>query len=89
METIGAFEAKTHLAALLERVSNGEKITITRRGVPAAMLVPIGATPRKLTHQEIVEALRDLRKRVKPGKMSVREMVANSRSGTVRPSPLV
>ena len=34
METIGAFEAKTHLSALLERVSKGEKITITRHGAP-------------------------------------------------------
>ncbi|MFY4731014.1 type II toxin-antitoxin system Phd/YefM family antitoxin, partial [Nitrospira sp. BLG_2] len=38
---IGAFEAKTHLSALLERVSKGETITITRHGVPAAMLVPV------------------------------------------------
>jgi prevent-host-death family protein len=87
METIGAFEAKTHLASFLERVSKGEKFTITRRGVPAAMLVPIGAAQPKLTHQEIVEGMRALRKRVKPGKMSVREMVADSRSGTVRRSP--
>ena len=68
METIGAFEAKTHLAALLERVSKGEKIAITRHGVPAAMLEPIGATQSKLSHQEIVEGLRALRKRVKPGR---------------------
>ena len=79
METVGAFEAKTHLAALLDRVSTGEKITITRHGVPAAMLVPIGGTERKLTHKEIVEGMRALRKRVKPGKMSVREMVAEGR----------
>ena len=79
MQTIGAFEAKTHLAALLERVSKGEKITITRHGVPAAVLVPVGATQPKLTHQEIVEGLRALRKRVKPGKKSVREMVAEGR----------
>ena len=79
METIGAFEAKTHLASLLERVSKGEKITITRRGVPAAMLVPIGGMQPKPTHKEIVEGLRALRKRVKPGKMSVREMVAEGR----------
>ena len=79
METVGAFEAKTHLAALLDRVSAGEKITITRHGVPAAMLVPVGATERRLTHNEIVEGMRALRKRVKPGKMSVREMVAEGR----------
>ena len=60
-------------------MSKGEKIAITRHGVPAAMLVPIGTTQSKLSHQEIVEGLRALRKRVKPGKMSVREMVAEGR----------
>ena len=79
METIGSFEAKTHLAALLDRVAKGERITITRHGVPAAMLVPIRDTERKLTHMEIVEGMRALRKRVKPGKMSVREMVNEGR----------
>lgn len=79
METIGAFEAKTHLASLLDRVAQGERITITRHGVPAAMLVPIGSTGPKLTHQQIVEEMRELRKRVKPGKMSVREMVNQGR----------
>ena len=43
------------------------------------MLVPIGGAQPKLTHKEIVEGLRALRKRVKPGKMSVREMVAEGR----------
>ena len=79
METVGASEAKTHLAALLDRVSAGEKITITRHGVLAAMLVPIGGTERKLTHTEIVEGMQALRKRVKPDKMSVREMVTEGR----------
>ncbi len=40
METVGTFEAKTHLTRLLERVSQGERIIITRRGKPIAMLVP-------------------------------------------------
>lgn len=79
MKTIGAFEAKTYLASLLDRVAQGEKITITRHGAPAAMLVPVGETGPKLTHQEIVEGLRALRARVKPGKMSVREMVNEGR----------
>lgn len=39
---IGAYEAKTHLPALLERVARGEQITITRHGKPIARLVPIG-----------------------------------------------
>ena len=40
MTTIGAFEAKTHLSSLLERVAAGEQITITRHGTPIARLVP-------------------------------------------------
>lgn len=75
METIGAFEAKTHLASLLDRVAKGEKITITRYGVPAALLVPVGSTQQKLSHKEIVQGMRDLRKRVRPGRMSVRDMM--------------
>jgi prevent-host-death family protein len=79
METVGAFEAKTHLSNLLDRVSKGETITITRHGVPAAMLVPVAEVRRKLTHQEIVEGMRALRKRIKPDKRSVREMVEEGR----------
>ena len=44
MTTIGTFEAKTHLTQLLVQVSKGERILITNRGRPAAMLVPPEAT---------------------------------------------
>jgi prevent-host-death family protein len=79
MDSVGAFEAKTHLSELLDRVREGEKITITRHGVPAAMLVPVEETASKLTHQEVVEGMRTLRKRTKPDSMSVREMVNQGR----------
>jgi prevent-host-death family protein len=75
MDTIGAFEAKTHLSALLDRVAKGERITITRHGVPSAVLVPVTDTETKLSHREIVEGMRALRKLVRRGKMSTREMV--------------
>jgi prevent-host-death family protein len=76
---IGTFEAKTHLSALLDRVAKGEKITITKHGIPAAMLVPVDESQHPLSHTEIVEGMRALRKRVKPGKMSVREMIREGR----------
>jgi prevent-host-death family protein len=79
MDSVGAFEAKTHLSDLLDRVARGEKITITRHGVPAALLVPVEEKKAKLSHQEVVEGMRALRKRVKPGKKTVREMVAEGR----------
>ncbi|WP_428489353.1 type II toxin-antitoxin system Phd/YefM family antitoxin [Rhodopila sp.] len=41
MDTVGAFDAKTHLSALLERVAKGERFTITRHGTPVAQLVPV------------------------------------------------
>ena len=79
MEIIGAFDAKTHLSALLDRVAKGERITITRHGVPAAMLVPVADAGPKLSHEEIVEGMRALRKRVKPDSKSVRDMVNEGR----------
>jgi prevent-host-death family protein len=79
MDTIGAFEAKTHLAALLDRVARGERITITRHGIPAAVLAPVAETSAKLSHAEIVEGMRALRKRIKPGRMSARDMVNRGR----------
>lgn len=39
--TVGAYEAKTHLPALLARVEAGETVTITRHGHPVARLVPV------------------------------------------------
>ncbi len=38
--TVGSYEAKTHLADLLDRVQRGEQIVITRHGKPIARLVP-------------------------------------------------
>jgi prevent-host-death family protein len=79
METIGVFEAKTHLAALLDRVARGEKITITRHGIPAALLVPVVEKEAKLSHQEIVAGMRGLRQRVKPDEMRVKDMIEEAR----------
>ena len=40
MSEIGAYEAKTHLPALLERVRQGERFVITKHGQPVAELRP-------------------------------------------------
>jgi len=39
--TVGAFEAKTHLAELLRKVGAGQVVRITQRGKPVADLIPI------------------------------------------------
>jgi prevent-host-death family protein len=40
MAEIGMHDAKTQLSKLVQRVEAGEEIVITRRGKPAARLVP-------------------------------------------------
>jgi prevent-host-death family protein len=38
---ISVAEAKTHLSELIEQVSRGEEVTITKRGKPVARLTPV------------------------------------------------
>lgn len=40
MRRIGSYEAKTHLPRLLDEVARGETITITKHGIPVAVLAP-------------------------------------------------
>jgi prevent-host-death family protein len=42
---IGAYEAKTRWSELLRRVARGERITVTRHGVPVAVMQPPEAAP--------------------------------------------
>lgn len=53
MQSVGAFKAKTHFSALLEKVENGEQIIITKHGHPVAKLVPTGTMNRKQVHLTI------------------------------------
>jgi prevent-host-death family protein len=63
MTSVGTFEAKTHLTRLLERVAKGERILITNRGKPVAMLVPPSADDERDTARVGREML-DYRDRV-------------------------
>ncbi|WP_022925868.1 type II toxin-antitoxin system Phd/YefM family antitoxin [Serinicoccus marinus] len=45
MKTVNVQEAKTHLSRLLARVEAGERVTISRAGVPIAELRPVVAAP--------------------------------------------
>ena len=40
-KTVGAYQAKTHLPALLKEVARGKEIIITHREKPVARIVPI------------------------------------------------
>jgi len=48
IRTVGAYEAKTRLSALLELVEEGHEIVITRHDRPVAKLVPMSAAAPKV-----------------------------------------
>jgi prevent-host-death family protein len=77
MAEVGAYEAKTHLPRLLERVAQGERITITRHGVAIAELVPAG--PRQEPLHDTIEALRAFRRGRKLDGLALRELIDQGR----------
>ena len=78
MATVGSFEAKTHLSALLDRVAKGERITITKHGVPVAMLVPPASEGAADRHRAI-ETLRRLGRKQSLKGLSIRELIETGR----------
>jgi len=78
METVGAYEAKTHLPKLLERVSKGERITITKHGVPVALLQP-PVSLRKMNPKQVIAELRKFRDKHTLKELSIRDMIEQGR----------
>lgn len=60
--TVGSYEAKTHLPALLERVARGETIIITKHGKPVAQLSP-AETVEKPDVKKVIEEFQAYSKR--------------------------
>lgn len=78
MTQIGAYEAKTHLSELLERVAKGEKITITKHGVPVATLQP-AVSVKKTPVREIINQMKCFRDKHRLGGLTIREMIEEGR----------
>ncbi len=78
MSSVGAYEAKTHLAELLDRVERGERITITRHGTPVAQLVPAVGAPA-VTVDEAIRGIRAFRAEHSLGKGTIRELITEGR----------
>lgn len=78
METVGAYDAKTHFSELLQRVAEGQGFTITRHGVPVAKLVPANGGCQE-DRTATIEAIRQFRKGRKLGKTTVRELIEEGR----------
>ncbi len=71
--SVGAFAAKTHLSALLDKVSQGREVVITRRGKPVARLVPAGQVERRET-ESVIDELRRRRKGLTLGGLNWKDL---------------
>jgi prevent-host-death family protein len=78
METVGSYEAKTHLARLLDRVEQGETFTITKNGRPVARLVPIEEKPRPDVERAIADLL-EFRKEHPLRGLSLKQLINEGR----------
>jgi prevent-host-death family protein len=76
-KTVGAYEAKTKLPALLNWVERGREVTITRHARNIARLVPAGEPG---VDRSVFLRLRALHARISPGKgESARDLIAAGR----------
>ena len=61
--SITALEAKTRFGRLLDRVSKGEEIVVTRHDKPVARIVPVGRPARHEVRAAVAD-LRELRREI-------------------------
>ncbi len=78
MRSVGLFEAKTHLSALIEDAIAGKTTVITRNGRPVAELRPI-SVDRATRGQQALERLRHLRSQLKGSAISARTLIDEGR----------
>jgi prevent-host-death family protein len=78
VDSISVVELKAHLGRILDQVANGESFTVTRHGVPLAVLQPIiAAGDGDLA--AAIEAIRAFGRGHTTGGMSIRDMIEESR----------
>jgi prevent-host-death family protein len=75
--TVGTFEAKNRFSELIDRVSRGGEVTITRHDKPVAKLV--AAVAKSTVRQGAVDDWLAMRKRYRLGGLGVRELIDHGR----------
>jgi prevent-host-death family protein len=76
--SVGAFEAKNKFSELLDRVSHGAEVVITKHDRPVAKLVPASA-PVEAERKKTTMELRSLSKRYSLKGLSPRALIEKGR----------
>jgi prevent-host-death family protein len=66
------------LPRLLDEVAKGERITITKHGIPVAILVPPGTLPAPDV-ESLMQRMRELRKGNRLDGVTIRELIEDGR----------
>ena len=77
--TVGPYEAKTHLSELLEKVEAGEEITITKHGAPVAKLVPVKKEVRPEERLAAIDRIQKLASGLSLRGLRVKDLIAAGR----------
>lgn len=78
--TVGAHDAKTNLAKLLDRVERGEVIVITRHGTPVARLVPFAEPIDQDRVRQAIDGIRRLQRRLNLDGLRVEDLINEVRT---------
>ena len=78
MQKVSVREARQNIGQLLDAVSAGEKVIITRRGVPVAELTA-PHVKQVAEVSEVIEELKALRLRTRSGTESIQSMIREGR----------
>ena len=78
-KTVGAYEAKTHLSELLEKVEAGEEITITKHGAPVAKLVPVKKEVSAEERAAAIRRIQTLARGLSLGGLKVKDLIREGR----------
>ena len=78
MDNVTAYAAKTHLSSLLERVRQGEVITITKHGTAVAILTP-AAKVRKQDVKKTISDIIEFRKKHSLGDIPLKALIEEGR----------
>ena len=76
---VPTFEAKNRLSALLAEVARAEEVTITKRAVPAAKLVPAGPAFDRDKARQAAAGLRRASRGTTLGGLAIKDLVNEGR----------
>ncbi|MFP4501312.1 MAG: type II toxin-antitoxin system Phd/YefM family antitoxin [Candidatus Hydrogenedentota bacterium] len=79
MQRVDASEAEARWFELLDRVADGEHITITRHGEPVAVILPASSKQQAYADADVIAGIKRFREQHSLDGLSIRQMIEEGR----------